>query len=175
VQEARNVEVTEMLLAAARPKPGERVLDVGCGPWATTLPYAAAVGPSGHVTGIDISEPMLSVARQRVEEQGLNNIDLILADAQTHTLPQRSYDLVTSRFGVMFFADPAAAFRNLCAALKPGGRLCMAVWAAIEENVHRKLPFDIAVRRLGPPAMSAPHAPGPEVFSDRDYFRGVLA
>jgi len=175
VQEARNVEVTALLLEAARAAPGERVLDVGCGPGATTLPYAAAVGPQGHVTGIDISEPMLAVARQRVAEQGLTNVTLILGDAQVHPLPPASFDLVTSRFGVMFFADPAAAFRNLCRALRPGGRLVMAVWASIEENVHRKVPYEIALRHLGPPAPSPAHAPGPEVFSDREYFRGILA
>jgi len=175
VQEARNVEVTALLLEAAQITPGERVLDVGCGPGATTLPYAAAVGPQGHVTGIDISEPMLSVARTRVAEQGLSNVTLVLADAQVHPLPPASFDLVTSRFGVMFFAEPTAAFRNLCGALRPGGRLCMAVWASIEENVHRKVPYEIALRHLGPPAPAASHAPGPEVFSDRDYFRGILA
>jgi SAM-dependent methyltransferase len=174
-QEARNVEVTALLLEAARLAPGERVLDVGCGPGATTLPYAAAVGPQGHVTGIDISEPMLAVARQRVAEQRLTNITLVLADAQVHALPPESFDLLTSRFGVMFFADPTTAFRNLCSALRPGGRLVMAVWAAIEENVHRKVPYDIAVRHLGPPSPSPSHAPGAEVFSDRDYFRGILA
>ncbi len=175
VQEARNVEVTAMLLKAAQVAPGERVLDVGCGPGATTLPYAAAVGPQGHVTGIDISEPMLAVARQRVAEQGLANVTLLLADAQVHPLPPESFDLVTSRFGVMFFADPTAAFRNLCGALQLGGRLAMAVWASIEENVHRKVPYDIALRHLGPPAPAPSHAPSAEVFSDRDYFRGILA
>jgi SAM-dependent methyltransferase len=174
-QEARNVEVTALLLEAAQVAPGERVLDVGCGPGATTLPYAGAVGPSGHVTGIDISEPMLAVARQRVAEQGLTNVTLVLADAQVHPLPRGAFDLVTSRFGVMFFADPTAAFRNLCGALRPGGRLVMAVWASIEENVHRKVPYEIALRHLGPPSPEPSHAPGPEVFSDREYFRGVLA
>jgi len=175
VQEGRNVEVTAMLLEAARVVPGEHVLDVGCGPGATTLPYAAAVGPTGHVTGIDISEPMLAVARRRVAEEGLANVTLILADAQVHALPPGSFDLVTSRFGVMFFADPNAAFRNLCGALRPGGRLAMAVWAPIEENVHRKVPYDIALRHLGSPAPSPARAPSAEVFSDRDYFRRVLA
>src|SRR5712691_3532312 len=150
VQEARNVEVTALLMEAAQITPGERVLDVGCGPGATTLPYAAAVGPQGHVTGIDISEPMLAVARKRVAEQGYDNVTLLLADAQVHPLPPASFDLVTSRFGVMFFADPTVAFRNLCGALRPGGRLCVAVWASIEENVHRKVPYEIALRHLGP-------------------------
>ena len=72
----------------------------------------------------------------------------------------------------MFFADPVAAFRNLIRALRPGGRLVMAVWATIDENPHWKIPFEIAVRHLGPPAPQPPHAPGPHAFGDRDYLRG---
>jgi ubiquinone/menaquinone biosynthesis C-methylase UbiE len=174
VQEARNIEVADLLLAAARPAAGERVLDVGCGTGATALPFAAAVGPQGHVTGIDIAEPMLAVARGRVAEQGIANLTLLLADAQVHELPQASFDLLTSRFGVMFFADPVAAFRNLIGALRPGGRLCMAVWAPIADNPHWKIPYDIAVRRLGPPAPVSPRAPGPLAFSERGYLRDIL-
>jgi len=174
-QEARNVEVAALLLEAAQAKPGERVLDVGCGTGATALPFARAVGPDGHVTGIDISEPMLAEARRRVAEEGLGNVTLLLADAQVHPLPAESFDLLTSRFGVMFFADPTAAFRNLRGALRPDGRLCMAVWASLGENTHWKVPFDIAVRRLGPPAPKPPHEPAPYVFGDRDYCREVLS
>jgi SAM-dependent methyltransferase len=174
-QEARNAEVATLLLAAARAAPGERVLDIGCGTGATALPFAEAVGPQGHVTGIDISEPMLAVARQRVAERGFGNIALLLADAQVHPFPPASFDLLTSRFGVMFFADPTAAFRNLRRALRPGGRLCMAVWASIADNAHWKIPYDIAVRLLGPPAAKPSHDPGPLAFSDREYVRGFLA
>lgn len=173
-QEARNVEVARMLLEAAAAEPGERVLDVGCGTGATLIPFAAAVGPQGHATGIDIAAPMLERARERVAEQGLTNVTLLQADAQVHEFAPASFDLVTSRFGVMFFADPTAAFSNLCAALRPGGRLCMAVWAAVAENVHRRIPLEIAVRRLGPPSPQPPHAPDAQVFADRDYFRSVL-
>jgi SAM-dependent methyltransferase len=173
-QEARNVEVARILLEAAAAVPGERVLDVGCGTGATLIPFAAAVGPQGHATGIDIAAPMLARARERVAEQGLTNVTLLQADAQVHDFAPASFDLVTSRFGVMFFADPTAAFRNLCGALRPGGRLCMAVWAAVAENVHRRIPLEIAVRRLGPPSPQPPHAPDAQVFADRDYFRSVL-
>lgn len=174
-QEARNVEVAAQLLEAAAAAPGERVLDVGCGTGATLLPFAAAVGPQGHATGVDIAEPMLARARQRVAEQGLTNITLLQADAQVHGFAPASFDLLTSRFGVMFFADPRAAFRNLFGALRPGGRLAMAVWASVAENIHRMIPFEIAVRRLGPPAPQPEHAPDAHAFSDRDYFRGILA
>jgi SAM-dependent methyltransferase len=174
LQEARNAEMLAQLLEAAAPALGERVLDIGFGTGVTTVPFAAAVGPAGHVTGVDISRPMLEAAQRRIAEQGLGNVDLLLADAQIHQFPPASFDLVTSRLGVMFFADPAAAFRNLLGALKPGGRLVMAVWATIAENTHWMIPFEIAVRRLGPPAPQPPHAPGPHAFGDREYLRGIL-
>jgi SAM-dependent methyltransferase len=174
-QEARNVEVAALLLEAAAAAPGERVLDVGCGTGATLLPFAAAVGPQGRATGVDISAPMLGRARERVAEQGLTNVTLLQADAQVHRFEPASFDLVTSRFGVMFFADPTAAFANLRGALRPGGRLCMAVWAAIADNAHRRIPLEIAVRHLGPPTPLPPHAPDAQAFADPDYFRSVLA
>jgi SAM-dependent methyltransferase len=174
LQEARNVEVAGLLQAAAEPKPGERVLDVGCGTGATAIPFAAAVAPSGHITGIDISEPMLGQARQNIAKHGAGNITLILADAQVHRFAPDSFDLLISRFGVMFFADPAAAFSNLYGGLRKGGRLCMAVWASMADNVHWKIPFDIAVKHLGPPAPTDPREPGPMAFRDPTYLRDIL-
>jgi SAM-dependent methyltransferase len=175
IQEARNIEVAQILLRETKAAAGERVLDVGCGPGATALPLAAAVGPSGHVTGVDIAEPMLGLLRRRVAEQGITNLTPLLADAQTHAFAPASCDLLTSRFGVMFFADHLAAFRNLGGALRPGGRLCMAVWAGIADNVHWQIPFEIAVRHVGPPRPKPPHAPGPMALGDPDYMRGVLS
>jgi SAM-dependent methyltransferase len=173
-QEARNVEMLAMLLDAAAAQPGERVLDIGCGTGVTTAPYARAVGPAGHVTGIDISQPMLDAARQRIEREGLGNVTLLLADAQVHPFPSETFDLLTSRLGVMFFADPFAAFANLIGALRRGGRLCMAVWAPISESTHWQIPYGIAVRHLGEPAPRPRHAPGPHAFGDRDYLRRIL-
>jgi len=174
LQEARNIEVAQLLQQAAAPQPGERVLDVGCGTGATAIPFAAAVAPAGHVTGIDISEPMLGQARQNIAKADAGNITLVLADAQVHRFPPDSFDLLISRFGVMFFADPVAAFTNLCAGLRRGGRLCMAVWASMAENVHWQIPFDIAVKHLGAPAPTDPHEPGPMAFRDPAYLRGIL-
>jgi ubiquinone/menaquinone biosynthesis C-methylase UbiE len=174
LQEARNIEVAHLLLQAAAPQPGELVLDIGCGTGATAIPFAAAVMPGGHVTGVDISEPMLAQARQNLADAGAGNVTLLLADAQVHRFPPDSFDLLISRFGVMFFADPVAAFTNLYAGLRKGGRLCMAVWASMAENVHWQIPFDIAVKHLGPPAPVDPHAPGPMAFRDPAYLRDVL-
>jgi SAM-dependent methyltransferase len=175
LQEARNVEVAQLLQAEAAPQPGERVLDIGCGTGATAIPFAAAVAPGGHVTGVDISEPMLGQARENVAKSGAGNITLVRADAQVHRFPADSFDLLISRFGVMFFADPVAAFTNLYAGLRHGGRLCMAVWASMAENVHWRIPFDIAVKHLGPPAPVDPHEPGPMAFRDPAYLRDILA
>jgi SAM-dependent methyltransferase len=174
MQEARNAEMLAILLAAAAPAPGERVLDIGFGTGVTTVPFAEAVGPTGHVTGVDISRPMIEAAQRRITEHGLRNVELLLTDAQVHPFPPAGFDLVTSRLGVMFFADPTAAFRNLLGALKPGGRLVIAVWAPVAENTHWKIPFEIAVRHLGEPAPQPPHAPGPHAFGDRRYLRGIL-
>jgi trans-aconitate methyltransferase len=165
IQEARNIEVARILLREAKAQPGERVLDVGCGPGATAIPLAAAVAPAGHVTGADIAEPMLGL---------LQNLTPLLADAQTHAFAPASVDLLTSRFGVMFFADHHAAFRNLGKAVRPGGRLCMAVWTGIPDNVHWQIPYEIAVRHVGPPKPQPPNAPGPMALRDPDYVREVL-
>lgn len=166
--------VTALLLARSRISPGERVLEIGCGTGAATVDFADAVGDAGGVLAVDISEPMLAGARERIAESGRRNISPLLADAQIHAFEPNRFDLVTSRFGVMFFADPVAAFRNLLRATKPGGRLCFACWAGLEENRHWLIPYEVALRHLGPPAPKPPRAPGPMAFSDRDYVRSFL-
>jgi SAM-dependent methyltransferase len=175
LQEARNIEVAHLLQREAAPQPGERVLDIGCGTGATAIPFAQAVAPGGQVTGVDISEPMLGQAKENIAKAGVSNISLVQADAQAHRFPADSFDLLISRFGVMFFADPVAAFTNLFAGLRKGGRLCMAVWASMAENAHWKIPFDIAVKHLGAPAPADPRAPGPMAFRHPDYLRDILA
>jgi ubiquinone/menaquinone biosynthesis C-methylase UbiE len=113
--------VTDLLLQTAAPRVGESVLDVGCGTGATLLRLAAAIGNEGHVLGCDVSAPMLALARQRIAAAGAQNADVIQADAQSHHFAESSFDLLVSRFGVMFFADPTAAFANLRRALRPAG------------------------------------------------------
>lgn len=174
-RERRNRESLALLLARLGLAGGESVLEIGCGAGALTLPLAAAIGAAGRLVAIDISEPMLARARQRVDEQGLANVTLQLGDAQVFAFEPAAFDLATSRMGVMFFADPTAAFRNIAPALKPGGRLVFACWAPLAENPHWLISHDIAQRHLGPPAPRPARAPGPLAFADPDYIREVLA
>ncbi len=173
--ETRLAPVNDLLLAHAAPRAGNAVFEIGCGTGATTLRLADAVGPDGHVLGVDISAPMLALAQARITEARAAQVRLLEADAQTHAFPPAAFDLVLSRFGVMFFADPVAAFRNIASALKPAARLCFAAWAGIEANPHWQAPHAIALRHLGPPKPRPPRAPGPLAFSDADYVRDILA
>lgn len=174
-RERRNQESIEMLLARQGIAAGESVLEIGCGTGALTLPVAAAVGPPGRVVAVDISEPMLGLARQRVAERGLGNVTLLLGDAQVFDFEPAAFDLATSRMGVMFFADPTAAFRNIRGALKPGARLVFACWAPLAENRHWLIAYDVALRHLGPPAQPEGREPGPLAFGDPDYIGAMLA
>jgi phospholipid transport system substrate-binding protein len=136
VMETRMQNVSELLLANVGAMAGDVILDIGCGTGTTRLPLPAAVGAQGHVVGIDISAPMLAVAQRRVADQGLTNVSLLQADAQVHRFTLARFDRLVSRFGVMFFVDPVAAFRNLYDAARPGGRLCFVCWAPLAENPH---------------------------------------
>jgi SAM-dependent methyltransferase len=167
--EASLAAVATLLLAQASPSGGERVLEVGCGAGTLLARLAALVGSAGTVTGLDISATMLAVAGSRAPA----SVRLLERDAQTEAL-DGPYDLILSRFGVMFFADPAAAFHNLRGALAPGGRLCFACWAGLDRNPQWAVPLEIAARHVGPPAQTDPRAPGPMAFADPDYVRDLL-
>ncbi|MEZ4218915.1 MAG: class I SAM-dependent methyltransferase [Myxococcota bacterium] len=157
----------------AAPAPGERVLDVGCGCGQTSLELARRVGPSGAVEGVDISAPMLARARERARDAGLANARFHQADAQTArfggdaegALPA-GFDLVFSRFGVMFFADPQAAFANLLGALRPGGRIAWATWQALADNPWMRVPMAAAAAHLPKADPPPPDAPGPFALAD---------
>jgi SAM-dependent methyltransferase len=172
--ENRNRESNELLLARLDLRGGERVLEIGCGTGPTTERLVAMVGREGRVVAVDISEPMLAVARERVRRLGFANAEFLLGDAQVFPFELGAFGLATSRMGVMFFADPVAAFANIRSALKPEGRLIFACWARLSENPHWLLTHDIAVRHLGPPAPKPAPEPGPHAFGDPDYLRGVL-
>jgi len=174
-RERRNQESTALLLRRLGLASGESVLEIGCGTGALTVPLATEVGERGRVIAVDISEPMLGAARQRVGEHGLRNVTLLHGDAQVFDFEPAAFDLATSRMGIMFFADPVAAFRNIGGALKPSGRLVFACWAPLEENQHWLISYEIALRHLGPPAPPPAHEPGPLAFGNPDYIRHVLA
>jgi SAM-dependent methyltransferase len=171
--DARFAGVRDQLLARAAAGPGERALDIGCGTGATTLELAAQVGPGGAVLAVDISAPMLELARQRCAARGLEQVRFLCADAQSHAF-QPAHDLLISRFGVMFFGDPVKAFANLGRALRPGGRLAFACWGPLDDNPYFALPLAAGVQALGPPDPEPPRAPGPMAFAETDYVEEIL-
>ena len=156
------------------PAPGETLLDVGCGCGDTSLELARRVGAEGEVLGLDISVPMLDVARQRAAAAGARGLEFREADAQTAAFPG-GRDAVFSRFGVMFFSDPVAAFCNLRSALKPGGRLAFVCWRPLAENLWMRLPAETAAGLIPPAPPPEPGAPGPFAFADPDRVRWILA
>jgi SAM-dependent methyltransferase len=157
--------VTAALLAAAAPASGEQVLDVGCGAGETTLAAAVAVGDDGIAVGLDISAPLLARARERAEALALD-VDFIEADASQWADEAGSFDLIMSRFGVMFFADPGAAFAHLHTLAAPGARLVFACWQPAARNQWATLPLTVLAGLLPPPGAEDPHAPGPFAFAD---------
>jgi SAM-dependent methyltransferase len=161
----------EVVLKAADARLGERVLDVGCGTGGTTAELARAVGPSGHVLGVDISEPLVGVARA----QKLGNATFEVGDVTTFPFQAGSVDLVFSRFGVMFFADPVAAFANIRRAMKPAGRLVFICWRTPQENPWAAVPMRAADPHLPPMERPGPEDPGQNSFGDRARVERILA
>ncbi len=170
----RMARVHERLLAAASIGAGQSVLDVGCGTGTTTLACAERVGNAGRVTGIDVSTPMLEAARRRIAGRGLANVSLIEADASLHPFAPHGFDRIVSRFGVMFFADPVSAFRNLFAAMRTDGQIAFVCWAPLADNPFWRIPVEIAERAVGPRAPEPERAPGPMAFSDVTWVRFIL-
>jgi SAM-dependent methyltransferase len=161
----------DALIAHAAPRPGERVLDLGCGCGSTTLLLAPIVGGTGHVTGLDFSAPMLRVARRR--GAGLANVAWAEADASSYT-PTQPFDLLVSRFGVMFFGDPVAAFANLRRTLRPGGRLAFVCWRPIAENPWMQVPLHAAYQHVPRLPKPGPEDPGPFAFADPERVIRIL-
>lgn len=164
--------ISDAILAEVPVAPDARVLDIGCGPGATTLQMARRL-PDGLCLGVDVSEPLLGLARQRAEAESLVSASFRLADAQTAAFDV-PFDALISRFGVMFFPDPDAAFANLRGALKPGGRLGFACWRGPEDNPLAGLP-DTVARPLIPDLHTPPTSgPGRFAFADPDRVRDIL-
>ncbi|MGD1935435.1 MAG: class I SAM-dependent methyltransferase [Candidatus Phaeomarinobacter sp.] len=164
---------TEQLMKHAVPVTGERVLDIGCGTGDTSLLAAKDVGASGSVHGVDISEPMLDLARTRASNAGAAQATFALADAQSEALGDAA-DLVISRFGVMFFEEPVTAFQNIHAHAKPGGRMVFVCWQPVRENEWVHIGLGIAKNHVEFPPPPDPHAPGPFAFADIDRTLGIL-
>ena len=156
------------------PSKGERILDIGCGCGQTSLELAARVGPQGLVVGIDISKPMLEVAARRPLPASDLRVDFRCLDAQVDDLGQGVFDAAFSRFGVMFFTDPVAAFAHIRASLKPGGRLAFVCWRPLQENLWMRAPLEAALPFLPPVQPSDPTAPGPFAFADASRLRSIL-
>lgn len=156
--------VTDALWAEVELQPGESVLDVGCGCGATTFAAARAVGPHGTVHGVDLTPPMLAIARARLASSRLPNVAFLEADAQTQSM-SGSVDVAISRFGTMFFDDPVAAFTNIRHALRPGGRLCIATWQPLDANAWLVVPGAALLRWITLPDLDGS---GPGMFSQSD-------
>lgn len=158
------------------PRAGERVLDVGSGTGQTLLQLAERVGASGRVVGLDVSEPMTAEARARIAQAGVSNVEIVLGNAASHRFDE-PFDVVFSRFGVMFFDDSVAAFTHLRNNMKPGGRLGFVCWQPLEKNPWVQRPLS-AVQKLLPeqplPALLTPEKPGPFYFSNAEFVRNIL-
>ncbi|MEK1835922.1 MAG: methyltransferase domain-containing protein, partial [Pseudomonas sp.] len=126
-------------IEAAAPTTGERVLDVGCGAGASSLALAARVGAGGQVLGVDISEPLIGRARALAPQD--TPAQFRVADASSAELPEGAFDILFSRFGVMFFDDPTGAFAHMRRALRPGGRVAFVCWRGVAENDWVRLPM----------------------------------
>jgi SAM-dependent methyltransferase len=156
-------------------QPGERVLDVGCGPGTTAIELAEQVAPDGEVVGVDISAAMVAAATRRAAAAGVSNVRFIMADAESDDLGE-DFDAVYSRFGVMFFADPGAAFANIGRSLRSGGRLACVVWGSLADNPWMFMPTLAAGPVLKAQlTIPGPNEPGPFSLADRDRVIAVLS
>ena len=159
---------------ALAPAAGERVLDVGCGPGSTTIDLAGRVGAGGEVVGLEISPAMVAAAERRAADAGVGNARFVVHDLEQAPLVE-GFDIAYSRFGVMFFARPDAAFSNLVASLRPGGRFAAVVWASPLENPWMAITSLSAAGALGvelpPPSLDGP---GPFSLSDPDSLVTLL-
>lgn len=164
--------VADLVVDRAAFKPGERVIDVGCGSGATSIAFARKVAPLGRVLGIDVSGPMLDRARQAAPKD--LPIEFVLADATVYPFEPESFDVLASRFGVMFFADPVLSFANLRKALRRSGRLAFACWREPRENPFFMAPLSAAYKHVPKLPQQGPEDPGPFAFASEARVRRIL-
>jgi SAM-dependent methyltransferase len=162
------------LLQAAAIGDRDQVLDVGCGCGATTR-AAARVASAGTALGIDLSAAMLERARAAAEEDGLANAQFVVGDAQVHAFDEGAFDVAISRFGVMFFADPVAAFANIARAVRDGGRLVFLCWQELLRNNWVLVPGAAAANFVPLPEPGSPDEPGPFSLADPDRVQNILS
>jgi SAM-dependent methyltransferase len=166
-------EVGRAVVGLLDAKAGERILDLGCGAGSTTLAIAEAVGPSGRVTGVDISPDLVALAQQRTRT--LASVTIVEADAARHGFEPASHDALFSRHGCMFFADATAAFANIRRGLKPRARVAMSAFAPLAENPWATVPLSIVESVLGPAPASNSPPPGPFSWANPSVFETALA
>jgi SAM-dependent methyltransferase len=165
--------VSEQLIRKAGIRAGMRVLDIACGTGHPALAIAERVGPAGFVLGTDLVEPVVAFARERARDAGLGNVEFRRVDGEALDVPLASFDAVTLRWGIMFMPRPVEAMRGAHAALRPGGRIALAAFAAPEKNAWAAVAMSVigARLRLPPPP---PGVPGIFAFADRERLRGVM-
>jgi SAM-dependent methyltransferase len=164
--------VSDILIDRAKARAGERIVDVGCGCGATSIAFAERVGPAGHVFGIDVSTPMLARARQ-MAPAGIP-VDFVLADATVYPFDPGSCDLMVSRFGVMFFAQPAVSFANMRRALRPSGRLAFVCWREPRDNPWLMMPLQAVYKHVPKLPQLGPEDPGPFAFASEARVISIL-
>jgi len=164
--------VSRAMIDRAAARPGERILDVGCGCGSTSIALAGQVAPSGFVLGIDISSPMLSRARELAPKEA--PVDFVLADATVYPFDPASFDVLVSRFGVMFFAEPVVSFANLRRALRPSGRVVFACWREPRENPWMMAPLQAIYQHVPKLPPQGPEDPGPFAFASAERVRRIL-
>jgi SAM-dependent methyltransferase len=165
-------DVTEALVDYARPQPGMKVLDLASGTGEPAITIASRIRPDGHVTALDLSSELLDIAADRAQQRGLTNVTFQQGDAHYLPFPDATFDLVTSRFGVMFFEHVVGAFCEANRVLRPGARACFVAWGAFEQPYWRST-MGVVVEHVGGPALT-PSGPDPFKFAQSGSLSSAL-